>query len=104
MTVLASANNRQTGIVTTGRSLLGFVCYRLMCVVLGVIVVMYVVTLFNVVPASKVEKFLFHCVAFILRNRESLEGSQSRQTVKYGREDRGTRNQVSLCCRRPAAI
>jgi hypothetical protein len=32
------------------------------------------------------------------------EGPQSRQTVKYGHESRGTWNQVSLCWRGPAAI
>jgi hypothetical protein len=32
------------------------------------------------------------------------EGSQSRQTVKYGHESRGARNQESLCWRGPAAI
>jgi hypothetical protein len=32
------------------------------------------------------------------------EGSQGRQTVKYGHESRGTRNQESLCWRGPVAI
>jgi hypothetical protein len=32
------------------------------------------------------------------------EGSQSRQTVNYGHESRGTRNQGSLCWRGPAEI
>jgi hypothetical protein len=35
---------------------------------------------------------------------EWSEGSHSRQTVKYGLESRGTRNQESLCWRGPAAI
>jgi hypothetical protein len=32
------------------------------------------------------------------------EGFQSRQTVNYGRESRGSRNQESLCWRGPATI
>jgi hypothetical protein len=35
---------------------------------------------------------------------ESLNGSQSHQTVKHGRESSGTRNQELLCWRGPAEI
>jgi hypothetical protein len=40
----------------------------------------------------------------LLLTREFPEGSQSRQTVKYGCESRGTLNQEAMCWRRPAAI
>jgi hypothetical protein len=39
-----------------------------------------------------------------LEPSESFQGCESRQTVKYGRESRGTRNQESLGKRGLAAI
>jgi hypothetical protein len=39
-----------------------------------------------------------------LKLERSSEDSQSRQTVKYGHESRGTKNQEPLCWRGPAAV
>jgi hypothetical protein len=41
---------------------------------------------------------------FAISTSGRSEGSQTRQTVKYGHDPRGTRNQESLCWRGPAAI
>jgi hypothetical protein len=54
---------------------------------------------------SAKEKKFIHKYHLMISNRLS-EGSQSRQTVilVYGHESRWTRNQESLCWRRPAEI
>jgi hypothetical protein len=54
-------------------------------------------------PPFVKELLLWLCQS-VFKEVASSEGSQSRQTVKYDHESRGTMNQKSLCWRGPAAI
>jgi hypothetical protein len=47
---------------------------------------------------------IFYSLTALGEFRPLSEGSQSRQTAEYGHDSRGTRKQVSLCWRGPAAI
>jgi hypothetical protein len=58
--------------------------------------------IFSYGPRDRSGKLLLGLASSAIR--VSSEDAQSRQTVKYGLESRGARNQESLCWRGPAAI